>query len=662
MKMKKMHRVFTVLFCVLAAGAFLFVSVPSVVADPFYLNNGDFESGGTGWSDYADSPGEIGVELIGDFGSNCYAGNCLRLSGPELTVLQPINPTERYLIVFAYVSTSAGIDDGDACITLRAGFTIYADTCNLVDGEWSGWVWECFSNHNFNELGTINYRLESNALNEGEEIHFDNVGANYVHDCPGDLVLPTEPTEWPVFAITATCPISLTTSEISGTETITTTETVVVPANILSNISFEEGGVFPNYWQSDVPLDAAGTYRRAAPSLARTGDDLLVIQRKPELTYFQTITVPTSGEYVFGGHNKYVNAGYGTFIYTMRFSLNGANAISTDMECTGSYNMTCNYEEITGTVNLTPGQYDFTIHFANNLQNPDEDFAYHVDDAFMIPISGTLVNCPAVQEHYSQTVPPAPSFPPEGQFPVDTVGGIPIPIGGAGTVCYECRFPQNGIFSEPAWAIAWLGCVIRNMFSCSLRVWLYEIVNVLRATLVYLYVWGNWQSSTVQGGANWLAGGYSQVANYLSATSSQIQITISTGASQGTSWLDMLYLFVELLGILLNVVLGILRLLFYALNILLQIVFGLFSILYNALDVPAYTIADFNGGVEPTAGLGGYGATNSKIYLGIMWGFQSIDNLFVAMGFGPLFSFAIGILGISVFRGMIRQWQSITPI
>lgn len=660
--MKKLNRFFIIVICTLAAGVSLFFVVPQAYADPVYLPNGDFESGSTNWLNYSGGGGE----LIGTF-AGCYAGNCLQFTDDGESIRQTITPTERYVVVFAYLSFNEDVEAGDACINLYDGGALLGSgPCNEVGFLSGDWLWSCISNMDYIAYeGDIQLRLSSVLLNAGAEIYFDNVGVDYVNDCPGNLELPGEVggPEWPEFSITATCPISLTTTEISGTETITTTETVTVPANILSNVSFENGGVFPDYWQSDLPLDAAGVYKRGQPGLARSGAGLLVVGRKPELVFFQAVTIPMSSEYAFGGHTQYANSATNSFTFAMRYDLGGASAFSSAAECENNGStVDCNYEAVTGTVNLTPGAYDFEIYFPNNLANPNYDFKYYVDDAFLIPISGTLVNCPAVQEHYSQTVPPAPAVPPEGQFPVDTVGGIPVPVAGAGTVCYECRFPPTGVMAEPAWAIAWLGCVIRNLFSCSLRVWLYEIVNVLRATLTYLYVWGNWQSSTVQGGANWLAGGYTQFANYLSSTSSQITITISTGASQTTSWLDMLYLFVELLGILLNFVVGLLGLLFQALNILLQLVFGLFWVLWNALDVPAYTIADFNGGVEPAAGLGGYGPTNGKVFLGIMWGFQSIDNLFNSMGFGPLFSFSIGILGISVFRGMMRQWQSITPI
>lgn len=647
--------------------------VASVFASPTYLPNGEFESGGSSWLDYADSPGEVGTEQIANWGSNCFSGSCLRLSDIALVVYQEIAPTERYVVVFAYLTTSADATSNDACIRLRIGGTLYDSVCNPSNGASAEWLWACFDSHDYEALGSVNFRLETASLPGGAFVYFDNVGVDYVHDCPGDLELPTE---LPAFAITATCTISYTSVTISGTEEITQTETITVPANILSNISFEEGGVFPDNWQSTVPLDAAGIYKKAQPSLARSGDDLLVVGRKPELDLYQTFTVPMASDYAFGGYTRYVDSNTNSFVFAMRFELNGDSGFSSAATCENDgSDVNCEYEEITNTTSLLPGSYDFEIYFPSNLANPNYDFKYYVDDVFAIPVTGTngsLINCPAVESHYNQETPPTPQVPPEAYFPVDTVGGIPIPIGGAGTVCYECRFPPTGVLAEPAWAIAWLGCVIRNMFSCSLRVWLWEIVNAVMGLVSGMVSYAAFWRNYAQGSANYVGsfinqgllwyvnlngtyvvegGGEFNFWEFFYSALALIPQTINSLANLLNALTNFLVGIFGIVTVIFYLILSIIQIAVFALWPLVDLIWSLFAGLIFAVNAPPLTIQEF-------VALNGVEMIDGDTYTYFWWGVALVDDMFVSIGGVWFVWLLVAGLGISTFFWLKRELEA----
>ncbi|RMH01284.1 MAG: hypothetical protein D6706_02075 [Chloroflexi bacterium] len=123
----------------------------------------------------------------------------------------------------------------------------------------------------------------------------------------------------------------------------------------------------------------------------------------------------------------------------------------------------------------------------------DNVIAYPVDE------NGEPICDPSFYEPYNPAVDGAPPVP----VPTGDGGSIPVPIGGAaGAVCYSCPIPTN-MLSIGGW-IGYLACIIKNLFSCSLRSWLFNIVNVVYGVWRIVLTMINWLPGMVQIFANWL--------------------------------------------------------------------------------------------------------------------------------------------------------------
>lgn len=443
-----MKNVWRVAMPVIFAGIFLSISVSVIFASPTYLPNGEFESGGANWLDYADSPGEVGTEQINDWGENCFSGSCLRLSDIALVVYQQIAPTERYVVVFAYLSQNASTTSNDACIRLRIGGTLYDSVCNLSNGEDAGWLWACFDSHDYEAIGSINLRLETQLIPDGALVYFDNVGVNYVHDCPGELELPGEE-EGGTGIITGTC--STPAGNLAG--------------NLLLNPSFEDSdnGLVPNSWVSDQPLYWPQIYKTGEIS-ASNGNDYLSISAIPEIAIKQSLDALPTSTYAAGVMYRYVN--YGPISAINLGDDYGAIPTSPEIAW-GNF-------EFTFTVSITGARdYELLINASNGLvQGP-----VWLDLAYIVPITGTSVitiNCPAVEEYHGTT----------GGGEEGGTTGPPISGGGGWYQCSTCPLPTS-VLAVGDW-LNWLACVLLNFFYCNLRTWIYNVWTNVKLITNYL--------------------------------------------------------------------------------------------------------------------------------------------------------------------------------
>ena len=421
----------------------------------------------------------------------------------------------------------------------------------------------------------------------------------------------------PPFAITATCGITTTTLVISGTENITHTEFNNVAANIVQNPSFEDvASGQPNYWTVDPAYTVVSTDN---PS---EGARSLVFKNTPPLTILQNFgalpTVPPTVTWRIGLQYQEGSYDFLGALAVGEFEIVGMNAIPPALL---HYTTTTGYAPIDYTLNMSNvvdladgSLYGFKITMPDlgNLPVMAGNAPHYIDEVYVIPAyedgEGWFVYCPAVAEYE----PPDPVVGGGGTDPVEGVGGLPVPIGGAGETCWECRWPAGrGV----EMAIAWLGCVIRNMFSCSLRLWLYAILNAIMGVYATLLGYIQWGAFSAQGGINWTAELVQNGANWLNGALAAIQPGTVAG---GTSIWDVLYAIARiipdslegLVGIvseltgLISVIIGgaftIISLiglaLYSVLGLLVQIlimIFQLIPVLWQAISAEPVTMQDW---------------------------------------------------------------------
>jgi hypothetical protein len=224
------------------------------------------------------------------------------------------------------------------------------------------------------------------------------------------------------------------------------------------------------------------------------------------------------------------------------------------------------------------------------------------------------------------------------------------------------------MFAVSLW-IGWLGCLLRNMFSCSLRVWLFDLSNSLLAVMATLSMTINWLNSSVQaaidsnvarGGrlAAWAVSFWLEWAAYLAQTPQQITIIISTvieTAESGADWAAIVW---EIIQILFGLLGFLIRLIFGAVAGVLSLLIDIIRQLRLAATAPAFTLEEFTGG-DNGAGAGSP-AQGITIFLLAM---ATMDTAIADYGLWPVVYTVLGIVGVVVILWVIRQWRDdILPI
>lgn len=442
------------------------------------------------------------------------------------------------------------------------------------------------------------------------------------------------------FAITNTN--TLTNSD-GITETAVITQTYTVSANLIANPSFEQqrpDRVAPIDWD---PVNLWDQVDWSIPSWwvgstnARTGSRAVYNSAVFRLYGSPSVVLP-SGDYV---------AGMGTTGTGARLIVGSQIIVS------GGGGPAPSYTVVSDTVTLSGGSPHIMLEL---LQGDGQTY---VDDVFLVPIDegGDLL---CLQELY-----PSPAAPTNGSSGGDATGmingGIPAPIGGAGTICYQCNTPTSTGAAAVSFWIAWLGCVIRNMFSCSLRVWLYELGNSSRAGVAGLFGLLNWINASATGAVLWGNARAVGMADYLlqfwlwfqeyiatepRQIAVQVYATINTGGDYATNIWDVLQVLFGLIATLLN---GLVDGLTAVLNLGVEII----QALRMATTAPAYdVIAEFEAA--------GASATGRDSFL---WGLMVGDAVLSDYpALWPVVYTAIGLLTIGVFMWLVRSWEELIRI
>lgn len=157
------------------------------------------------------------------------------------------------------------------------------------------------------------------------------------------------------------------------------------------------------------------------------------------------------------------------------------------------------------------GNYDIRI---GGLEVDPNKNKMYVDDFFFIgldptptpsptaPPTGTPTPIATGTPQPTATPGPAPTWPPPIPLPDPGGGGIPAPIVGTAGECLDCSPPTN-FWSLTAW-VAWLGCLLTNLFTCNLYYWILDVINTIYGIFQWVASFLAWLPTIWQAGLSWL--------------------------------------------------------------------------------------------------------------------------------------------------------------
>jgi hypothetical protein len=291
------------------------------------------------------------------------------------------------------------------------------------------------------------------------------VGGLYVIMPPdSDTCADVEPPEPEPLPLGGYCTFTTTITTTAGTtETapITSTVTYTRDANLVNNHSFESGSGTPDSW--DFLNEPAAQYWLA--NGARTGgravwntDDYQLIQRLPDY----------GGYYRMGFYAACPPAAAGGDCdgESAAIQMGGASVAST-----GGYVLSSTHQAISGT--YSSAGVSSWVYLDFNPPGDQYGGNIAVDDVFVWPTDadGNQICDPDAYDPPTddELTPPDPLPNPGGD-------DIPLPDGDPRSVtCYECTRPAN-VIQVGHW-IGYLGCLIKNLFTCSLKIWVYNVTN-----------------------------------------------------------------------------------------------------------------------------------------------------------------------------------------
>lgn len=413
----------------------------------------------------------------------------------------------------------------------------------------------------------------------------------------------------------ATCTFT-TTITMTDTDGVTNTQTVTYtrPGNLVENYSFETpnpNGPGPAGWTPS----KNGTVTNNVPDyydengIANGGVDSVFDSAVFDL--YNSVITRKNGDYAIG------------------FFANGADA---ELYWNGvlkaaSTGVTTTFQIYTNTFSVGGGASWLHIAFKAGTGETN------VDDAFVFPVdeSGNLLCDPDFYEPY------------DPDDDTISIGGIPGPIGGAGATCYRCSPPNNLSATSVSYWIAWLGCVLRNMFSCSLRVWLLVIGNWLRGQIQIALAWLAWTPQTVQNGVIWFA---SSVAPLLGGVRIIYQ--------NSTNLWDLL---IVVIGLIASVMLSLSNLVITV----IQMIIGFITAIRAAFTADPY-VFNFNvSGFGPGPGeaaLAMAGPNDDKILYLFLVALGVMDQSFVGTH-AEILLIVMGIVGIGIAIWTLNFWKDL---
>lgn len=386
------------------------------------------------------------------------------------------------------------------CATEIAALDLVDFDCDeIYDDEWNSAATGSISNRNATSISGQN---DTNGSSYNIEVEFwwilVSCPPGWSPDgiyCVEDDDPPPPPDDSGVDP-SATCTFSQVVTSSSGTSS---TVSVTVPANLMPNYSFESSdGDSPSNWNLwDDPNDSQWYPLAAGPGWGyepRSGDRHLAGYNygggSTSVQVWEigtTVYLESAGDYRAGHFAKCVGENCNSQV---RLYHNG-------IFIAGTFPISTTYNVFSDVIPLAAGEHVFYLTFTTHGWVPRTIFA---DDVFLWPVdeSGAIL---CDEDYYDVPDPDLPTC------VRDEYGNcIPAPTGGSGATCYLCNTPAGeSFFSVPHW-IAWLGCLIRNLFSCSLRIWLMNITNAIQGLIKWFSTYALWIPANGQVAVDWIAG------------------------------------------------------------------------------------------------------------------------------------------------------------
>lgn len=437
--------------------------------------------------------------------------------------------------------------------------------------------------------------------------------------------------EFCTFTVTNTVTIT-DTYGVTTTQTITTEYTV--DSNYVQNPSFEDYTSYvPDQWtpikngQQSVVIP----FFQLSPSLARTGQ--ASVYDSDNFDLYGDVELLMSGDYALGFHARCAGTGCNDHPTGLLF---GSTTV------TYTSNLTFTYKEFSGTVSTGGGAQYVIVRF-------NATDATVVDDVFMYPVdeNGNQI---CSEEYYPVEEEPEPLV--DCLLYPDSSYCLPIPVTTGGTTCYYCQRPFSADAIAVSYWLAWLACIIRNLFVCDLRIWLLVVGNwtngVVQIGLAFLAYLPN----TFQGGVDWIA--------------SQVVPGISIVSTASTNGWDVLLALVQALQDIITTMLSMLSSVIAILGILIQalsdMLFMIVSLILNLSWAvrDAFAVAPYTSGITtPDSGdLALAGPNESKVFYFVLLAIGTVDAAIAYVD--EYIIVALGGASLLAAYWTIQKWQDLT--
>lgn len=320
---------------------------------------------------------------------------------------------------------------------------------------------------------------------------------------------------------------------------------------------------------------------------------------------------------------------------------------------------------------FSAGTYTIRI---GGLENDINKNRLYVDDFFLIgpdptptPPPPTSTPTPFVTSTPQPTATPgpAPTWPPPIPLPDPGGGGIPAPIVGTGGECLDCTPPTN-FLSLVSW-IAWLGCLIANLFTCNLYYWLLDVINTIYGVFQWVASFVAWLPGIWQAGLSWLGSIIDAVTNGLGNFLNGLWESAKTwfysvvGNVLNSPFVQTVWGYISNAGVWWDVIKGFIAGAFDLLGRVFSQIVDAIVLIFDLIDA---VISAF--GQPPPEIVDVFGMTNEEtIMVIVLLGLSGGDAVFAAFAGNVmdwLTPITLGLMTIGVIAWTLKTLQDILPI
>jgi hypothetical protein len=277
----------------------------------------------------------------------------------------------------------------------------------------------------------------------------------------------------------------------------------------------------------------------------------------------------------------------------------------------------------------------------------------------------------------------ATPWPPPPIIPNPGGGGINPPGNSwGGRTCYQCSIPKGTNLGH--W-IAYLACVIVNLFTCSVYTWFNNIWNAVIGVygwLVALITWlglvtqqiYTWVGGIIMDATNFVFGWWQNVANYIGQLPGLLLEWF-----MNTQLVQSVWRFVSFVALVWSAarlvaagVVDSIRNLFNAVVYIMELFIELIQAMRAAwsadpyeLDIiPGHGANTPGGGPAPLAPdqLAADGINTTKIYWILLMAMVAFDSILAPLGIVYVQWVAIGLISIGLIAWTLNKWRDILPV